>query len=489
MKIKGVCLHHDAGSIGAAVPDGVLERRLLALKEIGVNAIRTSHNPPDPVLLNLCDRLGFLVMDEAFDEFTPSKNKWINGWNYGESAKFGYAELFKQWSVTDVRDMVRRDRNHPSIILWSIGNEIDYANDPFSDPSLKERYRPENPPAKNMVTLAKPLIAAVKELDRTRPVTAALATVTMSEAVGLTTILDADGYNYQESRYAEDHRKFPNRILYGSENSHRYDAWMAVRTNDFIYGQFLWTGADYLGESGSWPERANGSGLLDLCSFKKPLGWFRQSLWSNHPMVYICAADQELHRSGIMNAAESWNWPAAETIHVLCFANCPEVELTLNGKSLGMKHLSEGDTGMLRWEVPYQPGTLEATGKTNGVVLCHYTLQTAGAAKRIELVADKMTLNSRASDVAHVEFRIVDEHGVRLSDADDDVEFELTGPATVLGIGNADLSSVEDCKSNRYHAYRGRGLVILQSLKKSGRVTIKASAEGLESAELSVNVG
>jgi beta-galactosidase len=179
MKFKGVCIHHDAGCLGAAVPDKVLERRLQVLKELGVNAIRTSHNPPAPELLDLCDRLGFLVMDEAFDEFTPAKNKWVTGRNNGEPSRFGYADMFEQWSVTDFSDMVRRDRNHPSVIMWSIGNEIDYRNDPFTHPILGGDYHRANPPAQNLVTCARPLIAAVKQLDPTRPVTAALATLAM----------------------------------------------------------------------------------------------------------------------------------------------------------------------------------------------------------------------------------------------------------------------------------------------------------------------
>jgi beta-galactosidase len=196
MKLKGVCIHHDAGTLGAAVPDKVLERRLRILKEVGANAIRTSHNPPAPELLDLCDRLGFLVMDEAFDEFTPAKNKWVTGRNNGEPSHFGYAELFDQWSVCDISDMVRRDRNHPCIVMWSIGNEIDYRNDPFSHPVLGNEYRLGNPPAQNLVTCARPLIAAVKKLDSTRPVTAALATVAMSDAVGLGEMLNVVGYNY-----------------------------------------------------------------------------------------------------------------------------------------------------------------------------------------------------------------------------------------------------------------------------------------------------
>jgi len=487
LKLKGVCLHHDAGPLGAAVPEKVLERRLRLLQAIGVNAIRTSHNPPDPELLDLCDRLGFLVMDEAFDEFTPGKNKWVTGRNNGAPSHFGYAEMFAQWSVTDVRDLVRRDRNHPSIILWSIGNEIDFANDPFSNPVLGDDYHPENPPAEGLVTCAKPLIAAVKSLDATRPVTAALATVSMSDAVGLAQLLDAAGYNYQEARYADDHRQFLHRIIYGSENSHLYGAWRAVETNDFIAGQFLWTGVDYLGEANEWPNRASGAGLLDLCGFKKPLAWFRQSLWSDKPMVYLCANGGASGggRRGF-GGIESWNWRSNSTVTVLCFANCPEVTLTLNDQVIGTKKLSEAVRGVLSWQVPYEPGTLKAFGHAADGTTCEYVLQTAGAASRIELLPDTTRLHADGKDVSHVEFRIVDADGVRVSNAEPEVKFELTGPANLIGIGNGNVNSVEDCHTNHHHAFQGRGLAIVQTSTNAGTITLQATAPGLESASLTL---
>ena len=480
-KLKGVCLHHDAGSLGATVPARVLKRRLLALKEIGVNAIRTSHNPPDPVMLGLCDRMGFLVMDEAFDEFTPGKNKWVEGRNAGVPSHFGYSDLFAQWSVTDISDMVRRDRNHPSIILWSIGNEIDYANDPFSDPVLGNRYRPENPPATELVKCASPLVAAIKSLDRTRPVTAALATVEMSDAVGLPKLLDAVGYNYQEARYAEDHKQFPQRIIYGSENSHSPGAWSAVRTNDYIAGQFLWTGVDYLGEADAWPNRASGPGLLDLCGFKKPLAWFRQSLWSDQPMVYLCVSEADARGRG---GAESWNWPSNATVKVSCYANCPEVTLTLNGKVIGTKQSSEAAGGVLTWRIPYAPGTLRAVGRTNGQDACYFVLKTAGPPARIELRPDVPELRPDGRDVAQIEFRVVDEHGVRVPDAGNEVRFVLSGPARILGIGNGDLNNSEKCAGTDHRAYQGRGLVILQNDGHGGGITLQATATGLEPARV-----
>jgi beta-galactosidase len=465
------------------VPDKVLERRLRALKEIGVNAIRTSHNPPDPALLDFCDRMGFLVMDEAFDEFTPGKNKWVTGRNDGQPSHFGYNEIFDQWSVPDLQDLVRRDRNHPSIILWSIGNEIDYANDPFTDPVLGDDYHPEHPLATKLVDCAKPLIAAVKALDTTRPVTAALATVSMSDAVGLAQLLDVDGYNYQEWRYADDHQKYPHRIVYGSENSHQYSAWQAVETNDFIAGQFLWTGADYLGEANAWPNRASRAGLLDLCGFKKPFAWYRQSLWSDRPMVYLCVSTGTGGRRGFA-AEESWNWPSNSSVIVLCFANCPEVTLSLNGKTIGTKKTADTERHILRWEIPYEPGTLQAIGTKDGAEVCRCLLQTAGAAARVALVPDSSQLKADGKDICHLEYRILDAQSLRVPDAAPEVTFQLTGPAKILGIGNGDADSVENCKTNTHAAYQGRGLAILQSTATPGAITITATAPGLEPASL-----
>jgi beta-galactosidase len=354
---------------------------------------------------------------------------------------------------------------------------------------LGENYHPENPPAEKLVTCAQPLIAAVKSLDRTRPVTAALATVAMSDAVGLAQLLDADGYNYQEARYADDHRQFPQRIIYGSENSHQFNAWLAVRTNDFIAGQFLWTGVDYLGEANEWPNRASGAGLFDLCGFKKPLAWFRQSLWSDKPMVYLCAANggrngnNNFGRRGF-GGVESWNWPSNSTMNVLCYANCPEVTLMLNDKSIGTKKLFEAVRGVLSWQLPYEPGTLKAVGRADGREVCDCVLKTAGAAGRIELLPDTTQLRADGKDVCHVEFRIVDASGVRVPNANAEVKFDLTGPAKIIGIGNGDVNSVEDCKTNTHHAFQGRGLAIVQTTAAPGDITVQAMAPGLEPASV-----
>lgn len=289
MKVKGVCLHDDAGVLGTAVPKDVWQTRLVNLKSLGCNAIRMSHNPHAPALYELCDSLGLLVMDEASDEWEFPKRKWLKGWNQGTPGFEGTFDFFEEWIDRDVADMVRRDRCHPSVFLWSIGNEVDYPNDPYSHPVLNGDkdmtqpvyggYKPEQPNAERIGTIAKRLSAVVRSIDSSRAVTGALAGVVMSNETAYPEAVDVVGYNYTESRYVEDHKKYPKRVIYGSENRHDLAAWQAVTENEHIFGQFLWTGIDYLGESGPWPARGSEAGLIDLAGFVKPNGWVRARMW------------------------------------------------------------------------------------------------------------------------------------------------------------------------------------------------------------------
>jgi beta-galactosidase len=494
MKLKGVCLHHDAGSLGAAVPVAVLERRLQQLKDIGVNAIRTSHNPPAPELLDLADRMGFLVQAEAFDEFTPTKNKWIDGWNVGVPGRQGYGEEFAAWSVRDVEDMVRRDRNHPSIVMWSVGNEIDYPNDPFSHPVLGARYRPAAPPASDLVRWGKPLVDAVRRMDRTRPVTAAMASVEMSDAVGFGELFDLAGYNYQEARYAADHAKFPRRVIYGSENRHDHRAWAIVRDTPYISAQFLWTGFDYLGEAGRWPLRAADFGLFDLAGFLKPRGAFRASLWSDRPVVYLAAATASatqlasqsgqgtplLDQQKRAQVAEHWNWPAGESMVVSAYANTPEVQLWLNGRLIGTQKASDAVEGILSWALPFEAGELKAVGLKDGKPVTEFKLQTAGAAARIEL----QRVAPAKDGVEQIAFIIVDAQGRRVPDAAHKLRFELQGPVEILGIGNGNLADVDDPKDAEHAAFEGRGLAILRRTDNNTPARLRVSAAGLTPAAL-----
>ncbi len=488
VKLKGVCLHHDAGALGAAVPEKVWERRLRALKEIGVNAIRCSHNPPAPELLDLCDRLGFLVQDEAFDEFTPPKNKWVAGWNTGTPSRFGYGEIFTEWSARDIEDFVRRDRNHPCIVMWSIANEVDYANDPFSHPVLGNNYQPQQPPAENLVKYARPLVEIVDRLDSTRPVTAALANVPMSNAVGMPQLLDVVGYNYQENLYPADHKAYPRRVIYGSENGHQYNNWLAVRDNKYISGQFLWTGIDYLGEARRWPNRASGAGLLDLAGFKKPMGWFRQSLWSDKPMVYLTASSGAGGRGGrgAGGGSERWNWLEGATVSVQCYTNCPQVTLSLNGKAFATLSLADARQGVLTTQVPFQPGELKAVGQKDGKDLCVFVLKTAGAARRIELTTDGKQIAADGKDVCHVTYRVTDDQGLRVFEADPEITFALAGPGRVLGIENGDRNSTDNPQDLTHKAFQGQGLVIVQATREAGTIRLTAQAGQLEGTAVEV---
>jgi len=393
--------------------------------------------------------------------------------------------------VRDIQDIVLRDRNHPSIIMWSIGNEIDGANDPFTDPSLGKDYRPGNPPATDMVKWGRPLVAAVKQLDRTRPVTAAMAGVEMSNAVGFAQILDIAGYNYQEYRYASDHVKYPRRFIYGSENSHEYAAWVATRDNLAICGQFLWTGIDYLGEARPWPARANPDGLLDLCGFVKPLGRFRQSLWSEQPMVYLCAEETGKAQEAAADTRrpvgrESWNWQDGAPLTVSCFTNCAEVTLLLNGLPVGTKTSADSQDGILSWRLPYSKGVLKAVGKRGGQETCEFELRTAGLPHRIVFHADATQLVADGQDVSQIEYDVVDQAGVRIPDAETEIRFELSGPARILGIGNGDVSNSEPVTAPNHRAYQGRGMIILQSTENQGAIYLKASAASLEPATIAL---
>ncbi len=489
--IKGVCIHHDAGCLGAAVPDRALERRLQLLKELGCNAIRTSHNPPAPELLDMCDRMGFMVMDEAFDEWARPKKKWVLGRNNGTPSYDGYAKYFDEWGVKDVQSMVERDKNHPSIILWSIGNEIDYSHDPYYDPTASD-YTPDKPSAAELVGIARTLAKAVKEIDTTRPVTAALATIQVSDRTGLPETLDVVGYNYQEKFYTQDHERYPARKLVGSENSHAYNVWKVVEDLPYATGQFLWTGIDYIGEAGAWPVRGSSAGLLDECGFKKPGYYFRQSLWSDKPMVYLAVRPPtgggRGGRGGGFQVAPSWSWSAANTneVSVVCYANCEKVELFLNGKSLGEKPLTTAQDRVLTWRVPYVPGTLKAVGKNGHAMVCTYELNTTGKAARVKLAPDVKQIAADGRDLAHVEVSVTDSDGNLVYAADNQVHFELTGPGRVIGVDSGDQRSHEDFKANTRKAYHGQCLVIIQSISSRGKIGLTATADGLRAGTLTI---
>lgn len=498
-KIKGVCIHHDLGALGAAFSEAALETRLKRLKALGTNAIRCSHNPMSPEFYDLCDRLGLLVMDESFDEWTAGKNKWIEGWNAGTPGKAGYHEVFDEWGVRDTQDMVLRDRSHPSIILWSIGNEIDYPGDPFGHPRGRDGLKPGMLDANLLPPVARRLIAAVKGLDGTRPVTQALADSLASNATGLAQLLDVTGYNYLEQYYARDHETYPERIILGSENSHSLPAWRAVAVNDFVAGQFLWTGIDYLGESRRYPSRGSTAGLLDYCGFRKPESYLREALWSDRPMVYAAAqeAPPQGGRGGAANAAarggrlaEHWNWSAdsRKTIPVQVYTNCAAAELWLNGRSLGEKPVVDRLQPVLSWEVPNEPGVMRVVGKREGKEAARFELATAGPAHHLVLAPDRTVLQTNGNEVSSVEIRVVDAEGRRVYGADLTVEAAVTGAGELAALDTSDATDVSPVQTSHRKVYQGRALAIVRAARSAGTLTLRVSAPGLSAAEAALTV-
>ena len=497
MKVKGVCLHHDAGVLGAVVPREVWRRKIGQLKEMGANAIRMSHNPQAPVVYDLCDELGMLVLDEASDEWEFPKRKWVEGWNVGTPSYDGTFDFFEEWIDRDVTDMVRRDRNHPSVFLWSIGNEVDYPNDPYSHPILDGDgasinqpmfggYKPEQPHAERIGKIAQRLAADVRAVDISRPVTGALAGVVMSNQTAYPDAIDVVGYNYTENRYDTDHLLYPKRILYGSETGVGFDSWKAVRDKEYIFGQFIWTGTDYLGESGRWPSRGLNTGLLDFNSFKKPRGWFRASLWSPKPVTYIGTykiPQQPRWRNALStDAQDDWNYQEGDSIRVVCYTNAAKAHLLLNGKEIGETKAYDDHTGVISWDLLYQPGTLYAEGlDAAGNVISAYAIHTVGEAVnfRLSLLDEKQ----EAVGVHQVLVELLDDTGHLATQDRHDIACEVSGDGIFLGMENADNRDMSGYKNTHRSAYRGR-LVVYVQRTGFGEIRLTFKAKGLKDTSL-----
>jgi beta-galactosidase len=501
VKMRGVNLHHEAGGLGAAVPEQVWLRRLEDLKAMGVNAIRTSHNPPAPEFLDLCDRLGFLVMAEAFDEWTIGK------------VPEGYHNYFAEWGERDVTDFVHRDRNHPSIVLWSAGNEIG------------EQTMPDG------VQVLRKLVDIFHREDPTRPVTTGNDNIAADGHPATLAFLDAEdivGYNYvdrwherRELFAAQDRHDHPDWKMIGTESGSIFQSfdeqyslgddsavarpnynsgmlqaerlWKWVTLNDYFTGNFMWTGIDYLGES-TWPFKGFASGAMDITGHPKDSYYLYQSLWTDRPVLHLFP---------------HWNWPGrrGQVIPVLAYSNCNIVELFLNGRSLGEKRLefpAQGTSGEwntyaeplvrattndlhLSWDVPYEPGVLRAAGKRrDGTPACQAEVKTAGPPAAIRLSADRDTVTTSASDVALVTFEIIDSAGTVVPTANDVVRFTVAG-GDIVALDNGDLRDLDPYHSDRRHAFNGRGLAILRA-REPGVLRVNAGADGLNPGSLKVHV-
>jgi hypothetical protein len=505
-KLRGVCFHHDSGCLGAAFWPDVWRRRLEKLKAMGCNAVRMSHNPQAAELYDLCDEMGFYVMDEAFDEWEGCKNKWTRGHNVYPPAHYGYYEDFPQWHERDLADMVIRGRNHPSIIMWSIGNEIDYPNDPYVHPLFAEmtgnndankpraerEYKPQKPNMERLAVIAAELAAIVKKYDPSRPVLTAAAFPELSSRIGFFDSLDLVGYNYKEQLYEADHNRFPRLPILGSENGHHLGAWKAVTDNEYIAGQFLWTGIDFLGEARGWPVRGSQAGLLDTAGFEKTAYYRRQALWSEAPVLYLATCPGEETEGP--NFQRSWDYRPGQRVTVICYTNRGPVELFLNGKSLG-----RGEGEFPSWTLAFERGTLEARGPGAAD-----TLESALPAVQLRLgiwapkapaepggglpqaYRDRRAEPGPADGerppayrIRQVELELADEKGRRCVRETTMVHFSLSGEGKILGIENGDLSDLDEYRAPRRRTYRGRLIVyVLRPAAAKEQARLEASAEG-----------
>ncbi|MCX6122876.1 MAG: DUF4982 domain-containing protein [Ignavibacteriales bacterium] len=491
VKINGVCTHHDLGCLGAAINRRALERQLEIMKGMGVNGIRTSHNPPAPELLDLCDQMGFIVMDEAFDMWKKGKTK------------FDYSLNWDEWHERDIQNMVLRDRNHPSIFIWSIGNEV------------SEQWDQKD---SSGTIIAKELCSSIRKLDRSRPITANCNSIDSLNPVIRSDALDLIGYSYNQNAYENFHTRFPGKKLIGSEtvsslNSRgcydipsdsirrwpvRWDSvlitgnadltcssydncsapwgstheetWKLMKKLNFISGQYIWTGFDYLGEPTPypWPARSSYFGIVDLAGFPKDAYYLYQSEWTNQPVLHVFP---------------HWNWKAGDTVEVWVYSNCEEVELMLNGKSLGAKK-KIGDDLHRMWRLPYTPGILKAIGRTGEKEILTQEIKTAGTPAKIILEADRNIITADGTDLAFVTVKILDEQGTIVPLADNLIKFNVSGEGRLIGTDNGLQTSMESFKASERKAFHGLCLAVVQSNEKHGTITVHATSDGVRETSI-----
>ena len=486
LKLKGGCMHHDNGPLGSATIDRAEERRVEIMKANGFNAIRTSHNPPSPAFLDACDRLGMLVIDEAFD-----------CWNEGKNGQ-DYHLYFKDWAARDIASMVRRDRNHPSVVIWSIGNEI------------PEQFRAE--------ATAKMLREAVLSHDSSRPITQAICSDwgnVLRNWDQLSDIafrhLDIGGYNYLPDKYETDHARNPQRVMMATESYPKdfFDYWSLVEKHPYIIGDFVWTAMDYFGESGighSTPSNAQDSflmpwpwfdawcGDLDACGFKKPQSYYRDVVWRRSQIEMMVhtplpnGAWERVSGWGWPDETRSWNWPDLEgkPLQVAVYSRCDRVRLELNGKVIGEKPVSAATKLTARFDVSYQPGELRAVGLINGKEVATTTLKTAGEPKEIRLIADRSTLRSDRNDLSYVTVEVVDQNGNVVPTAAIPVRLTVSGAGELAATGSSAPNDAASFHVPTRKTYQGRALAILRPAGDAGKITLTAEAGGLKAATIEV---
>jgi beta-galactosidase len=496
VKLKGVCLHHDLGPLGAAYNDRAMERRLEILKSIGCNAIRTAHNPPAPQLLDLCDRMGFLVIDEAFD-------KW-------DGRFYAAGTDIEIWGRRDLEAMILRDRNHPSVVLWSVGNELQKQGEPEFYATLQM------------------LAGHTRRLDPTRPVSVALKPVsgeTMDEALQIVLktgeLVDVVGLNYMEHHVDAVHELNPKLRMYSSESycffypggmdTRAYlprNTWWDVPRKDHLPGQFIWAGIEYLGESWRWPEIGWGDAPIDICGFLKPQAYWRRAAWTDAPTVHIAVEDPS---ADMVGSGQVWSWPRLvdhwtlphftnNVVRLYTFTNCEEVELFQDGKSKGVKKLADFPSRMIEWWLPYgEGGTVRAVGRNAGpdggsgggmVEVAVHELTTAKEAAKIELTVDRAAIAADGVDQAYVTARVLDADGNLVPNPAVTLNFRLDGPGRLAAVGSGNLKDHTPFASPSRATYQGRALAIVQAGRAPATLRLTAwSDTPLPPATLEIRVG
>ncbi|WP_152287374.1 sugar-binding domain-containing protein [Flavicella marina] len=526
MKIKGVCLHHDAGVVGAAVPKDVWKRRLLKLKEGGCNAIRTSHNPASDEFLDLCDELGFLVQNEFYDEWDLPKDKRYN--MHDKEVDYitrGHSEHFQLWAEKDLKNTMKSSRNHPCIFQWSIGNEIEWtypgnrgATGIFKETNKDDKmdwtlWRTKIPPHSpkqvrafweqfpeqtfNIGETAKKLADWTRAMDTTRVVTANCILPTSSFETGYTDVLDVVGFSYKPHKYKYFKETYPDKCMMGTENVPRYYEWKAVMEHDFIAGLFLWTGVDYMGECRAdfWPQKVTPHGPLDIAGFPRGSFYMFKSLWRNdlavismytqteQKSIYKLATNGEVveKKKDYWKLAPRewqevnpyWNYKEGVRTIVEVYSNCEEVELYQNGKSLGKKYLKNQQDYTYKWAVDYKKGKLEAKGK-KGHKKASIKLTSVKKPVAIRLTVDKSQLKSNNTDVAHIVAQLIDKNGHEVKHVEDEVSFEIQGRYRFLGTDCGDTRKLDSFKNKSVPTVFGRSLLMIQATKNAGTVTVIA---------------
>ncbi len=515
IKLKGVCLHHDAGAVGGVFIRDVWERRLITLKEIGSNAIRSSHNPMAPGLIKLCDEMGFVVINEALDEWKRNKSKWITSrfaQDMRPDQETGYGDIFDEWAERDVKDMVRYSRNNPSVIMWSMGNEIEWtypyywkmeqSNQGLGNQVLVEETGDGRDELKETAELIQKWI---KEVDDTRFVTTGGVLPKAGNITGYFDVPDVMGYNYRARDYDRDHQDYPERIIYGSENWGTYQEWKDAVDRDFVAGIFLWTGIAYMGESGPFPWKGLEISLMDFAGFYTPRGHFYRTLWSDQPYTYLATKNAKkaewIYRDGkwvdnrvrhwldkwlFEDVEETWNYAEGDSVFVEVYSNSSRVELFINGESHGIKRPADFDDNIVKYLVPYADGEIKAVGLNHNTSESEFAIKTAKWIGDIVLVADKTSIDGNGYDVVHIEAFTKTNSGQLVPDKKVQLLFTVEGEGVNIGVDNGWERNVQRHKSDQIVTHNGKAMLFVQSTRKAGEIKISAQSGKLKSNEIRI---